>query len=304
MTKLLHIKIFILVILITLTKVDLNAQTVLSATEDVCSGETRLYKVEGFAGSTIFWSVQGGTIYNGGSAVADEDGIAAGIQYSEAIVSGESVIEIVWNVVAGDYVVNAYEETASACLSADMNLTVTVSSLPDHSLAVSDPTICPSGTATITLQNSVSGIDYQLRLDSNDSSVGSAVSGTGGNITFDVTPAVNTIYNVYAVNSSTTCGIELTDKSNVTVEDITDPIAVCQNITIQLDATGNVSIAANQIDNGSSDNCTSAASLTLSLDKTNFTCADLGANTVVLTVADASANVSTCNATVTVEDLI
>ena len=86
----------------------------------------------------------------------------------------------------------------------------------------------------------------------------------------------------------------------VTVEDNINPTAVCQDITIQLDATGNASIVAGDIDNGSSDNC----SVSLSADVTSFTAADLGANTVTLTVTDPSGNTAVCTATVTVEDSI
>ncbi|MCC5945723.1 MAG: carboxylesterase family protein [Bernardetiaceae bacterium] len=87
----------------------------------------------------------------------------------------------------------------------------------------------------------------------------------------------------------------------VTVEDTLAPNAVCQNITIALNASGNASITAADIDNGSTDNCSVA---TLAASQTSFTCADVGANTVTLTVTDGSGNSSTCTATVTVEDNI
>src|SRR5204862_5187545 len=79
------------------------------------------------------------------------------------------------------------------------------------------------------------------------------------------------------------------------------PIALCQSITVQLDATGNASITAAQIDNGSSDACGIAS---LSLDQTSFSCAHVDANTVVLTALDNNGNSSTCSSTVTVEDHI
>ena len=41
----------------------------------------------------------------------------------------------------------------------------------------------------------------------------------------------------------------------VTVEDNTPPIAVCQSLTVQLDAAGNASITPAQVNNGSSDAC-------------------------------------------------
>jgi len=83
--------------------------------------------------------------------------------------------------------------------------------------------------------------------------------------------------------------------------DIINPTAVCQDFTVALDATGNATITAADIDNGSSDNESVAS---LSLDTTTFTCADLGENTVNLTVTDTSGNESTCSATVTVVDNI
>jgi len=85
-----------------------------------------------------------------------------------------------------------------------------------------------------------------------------------------------------------------------TVDDVTNPIAVCQNITVQLDASGNATIVASDIDNGSSDNCGIAS---MSLDITSFDCTDLGPNTVILTVEDICGNQATCNATVTVVDI-
>jgi PKD repeat protein len=92
-----------------------------------------------------------------------------------------------------------------------------------------------------------------------------------------------------------------TCSANVTVEDNIAPTAVCQSITVQLDAAGNATITAAQIDNGSSDNC-GIQSITVA--PSTFTCGDLGVNTVTLTVTDASGNATTCSATVTVEDNI
>ena len=87
--------------------------------------------------------------------------------------------------------------------------------------------------------------------------------------------------------------------ATITVEDNVNPVAICQNLTVQLDATGAVSITATQVDNGSSDACGIAS---MTLDETNFDCTDVGANTVTMTVTDNNSNVSTCTATITVED--
>src|SRR5690606_19454448 len=73
----------------------------------------------------------------------------------------------------------------------------------------------------------------------------------------------------------------------------------CQSITVQLDATGNASITASQVDNGSNDACGIAS---MNVSHSSFDCSNVGANTVTLTVTDNNGNISTCDATVTVED--
>ncbi|MEM1216196.1 MAG: HYR domain-containing protein, partial [Bacteroidota bacterium] len=90
-----------------------------------------------------------------------------------------------------------------------------------------------------------------------------------------------------------------TTDCTVTVEDNVLPEALCQNVTVQLDATGNGSTTAADVDNGSNDAC---GIMSLALSRTDFTCADVGANTVTLTVTDNNSNVNTTDCTVTVED--
>ncbi|MGY5352744.1 GEVED domain-containing protein [Wenyingzhuangia sp. IMCC45533] len=82
--------------------------------------------------------------------------------------------------------------------------------------------------------------------------------------------------------------------------DIAPPIAVCQNLNIQLDISGNATITAAQIDNGSSDDYDNSEDLILSLDKTTFDCNNLGNNLVTLTVTDTDGLTDTCTANVNV----
>jgi hypothetical protein len=79
------------------------------------------------------------------------------------------------------------------------------------------------------------------------------------------------------------------------------PTVITKNITIQLNAAGAASIVVADINNASTDNCGIA---TLSLDKTSFSCSNVGANTVTLRVTDTNGNVATKTAIVTVEDKI
>ncbi len=85
----------------------------------------------------------------------------------------------------------------------------------------------------------------------------------------------------------------------VTVVDTTSPNAVCQNINVYLDGSGNATIVAADIDGGSTDNC---GAPTLSASQTAFTCANSGPNNVTLTATDGSSNTGNCVAVVTVID--
>ncbi|MCB0521131.1 MAG: HYR domain-containing protein, partial [Saprospiraceae bacterium] len=94
-------------------------------------------------------------------------------------------------------------------------------------------------------------------------------------------------------------GNTATCQATVTVQDNTLPVAVCKNITVNLGANGMATITATQINNGSTDNCGLAS---LAASPTSFTCANLGANPVVLTAMDMNGNTNICQATVTVTD--
>ncbi|WP_298311467.1 BspA family leucine-rich repeat surface protein [uncultured Aquimarina sp.] len=106
-------------------------------------------------------------------------------------------------------------------------------------------------------------------------------------------------YTIYydATDAAGNAAVQVT--RTVEVVDTTNPTVVCQNITVQLDDTGNVSITAEMIDNGSSD---LSGIVSLAIDVIDFDCATIGDNTVILTVTDANGNSDMCMATVTVED--
>ena len=87
--------------------------------------------------------------------------------------------------------------------------------------------------------------------------------------------------------------------ATVTVNDNIDPTASCKNHTVALDNSGNASITPADVNDGSSDNCGIG---NISVSPSSFGCANVGANSVTLTVTDVNGNISTCTATVTVED--
>ncbi len=87
----------------------------------------------------------------------------------------------------------------------------------------------------------------------------------------------------------------------VTVEDVTMPDVVCMDITVELDATGTITILGSDVDGGSTDAC---GIVSYDLDMDTFDCSNVGENTVTLTVTDTNGNASSCTSIVTVEDNI
>ncbi|RZL16271.1 MAG: T9SS type A sorting domain-containing protein, partial [Hymenobacter sp.] len=105
-------------------------------------------------------------------------------------------------------------------------------------------------------------------------------------------PVGTTTVTTTAANS---CGTDAKTFA-VTVRDQQAPTVLTQNLTVAL-RNGMATITAAQVDNGSTDACGIA---TLALSKTTFTCDNIGANTVTLTVTDIHGNVASQKATVTV----
>ncbi len=79
------------------------------------------------------------------------------------------------------------------------------------------------------------------------------------------------------------------------------PTAICRDVTVYLDETGQATIKADTLDGGSFDGCNESM-LTFDASQTSFNCEDIGTVDVVLTVKDSDGNTVTCQARVTVED--
>ncbi len=153
-----------------------------------------------------------------------------------------------------------------------------------------DDTVYIGTTGSVTVSPSqVSSVNYECLLPGT-----TAVSQS--NFTCADT-GVNTIW-VYASNN---LGAIDSCQANITVWDTTRPTVVCQNINAYLDATGNISITAADLDGGTNDNC---AILNLTANPTAFTCADIGPNNVTLIATDVNGNIDSCTAVVTVLDTL
>jgi gliding motility-associated-like protein len=172
-----------------------------------------------------------------------------------------------------------------------------------------------SNTATVTVIDTVNPIvntqNITVQLDANGQAtitpaqINNASTDNCGIATYtlDITDfnCTNTGANTVTLTVTDVNGNSASNTAIVTVEDVIAPTVLTQNITVQLEANGQVTITPAQINNGSTDNCTIA---TYTLDITEFNCTNIGANTVTLTATDASGNTSSATAVVTVEDTI
>ncbi|MDY0199941.1 MAG: GEVED domain-containing protein [Tenuifilaceae bacterium] len=185
----------------------------------VCSStgtEIETYSTPAVGTHTYAWTVDGGNIISG-------------LNTNEITVSWNNVL------VPTNCSVKV-DETGSTTVS--NTLSVTVNPLPLTTNTVSDPTVCVGDDADILITAAPAGIDYQLRLHSDNSFVGTAVSsGPGGDVTITVSPAVATTYNIWATNEYS-CGVQLADLAIVTVNPLPAAIAVNGNATTCAGAIG------------------------------------------------------------------
>jgi hypothetical protein len=251
-----------------------NAPGSISGAATVCQGQDSVtYTFPAMLNATAYdW-----TLPNGASGSSSTNTI--NVDYSTTATSGNITV-------AG---------TNTCGSSTAATLPVSVNPLPDAGGNISGATtVCPGETAvTYTVPPIANALSYQWTLPG-----GASGSSTTNQIVVDYgTNAVSGPLTAEGING---CGSGLAASASITIN--TDaPVAICQNITQYLNAAGTASITASQINNGSSDACGIAS---LSVSPSTFTCANVGANTVTLTVTDNSSNISTCNATVTILDTI
>ncbi len=97
------------------------------------------------------------------------------------------------------------------------------------------------------------------------------------------------------------CGLSTTCTFNVFLEN-DPPVAICQDVTINIDANGMAVVMADLLNNGSTDDC---GIDTVEASPTSFDCTQVGVSglTTVLTITDISGSTSTAECSVTVGDV-
>lgn len=159
-------------------------------------------------------------------------------------------------------------------------------------------TKCPGSTGVLVgLSNSQASVNYQLRYGA--SNLGSPVAGTGSAISFGIKALLGT-YTVVATTASGGCVTTMSGSATIT-NDIAGPVVITKTATAYLDALGVATIGLSDVDSATTDNCLLVSRV---LNRTTFTCADKGPNTVILTALDNSGNLTNGTAIVNVVDTI
>ena len=254
----------------TITVTDNEAPTIDNLPADIAVNNDA-----GVCGADVTWVEPTSADNCAGSTIAQTAGLANGATFPVGVTT------------------ITYTATDAAGLTTDGSFTITVT---DNE---APNAVCQDITASVDASGNLIITGDDVDGGSTDNCTGMTLSVSPN--TFDCTDTGTTV--TVTLTATDAAGLTDTCTANVTIIDQVAPTAVCQDITVQLDATGNVTIAAADVDNGSSDACGGAVTLALT-PSSSFDCDDLGANTVTLFVTDASGNSSFCTATVTVQDSV
>ncbi|MEH6538408.1 MAG: HYR domain-containing protein [Psychroserpens sp.] len=212
-----------------------------------------------------------GTEGCGTVTITESDSSVAGCGFTETITRTWTATDECGNSSCCDQIITVVDTTPPG-ITCPVDITVN-----------NDPGIC---NAVVTYANPVGS-------DTCGTTTIAQIGGLASGSTFPV----GTITNTFEVTDA--CGDTATCSFTVTVDDNESPVANCvAPFSIELDANGEASITATDIDGGSTDNCGIDS---LSVDPSTFTCTNSGTNTVTLTVTDDYGFVSTCTTIVTIE---
>ena len=263
------------------------------------------------------------SISNAPSVVKDLEPFTVGIVFSKAVTGFElgdiQVTNATVSTLTGSgSTYTATLEPTSSCDDITIDIPANMASVANSSLNLPnlaatqvsigtedtiDPTItCPADVVASTADNGTGDctttVDLGSPVTEDNCSVAAVVAQVNGTEidpdTYEFSTGATTVTWIVSDGTGNTASCE----QIVTVHDDEGPMAICQDITVQLDADGNAAITANEINNDSDDNC---GVRSLTIDRDTFDCSDIGVNTVELTVTDINGNTATCSATVTVE---
>ena len=210
--------------------------TLVSVTDANCVGSIIglpvLVTVENPPSTGLIVSVAGGPVCSGGSSSIELASSETGVTYQlrndtddsligTTITGTGSTISFPTGVLTTTTTFNVLA-TRGTCTPVELTSTATVTVVVgsiDLTLSVSaqQSSICEGSGTNIQILNSETGINYQLRDDSDDSLIGTAIAGTGASINLPTgNLSSSKVFNVLASNAA--CSIELTTTTAVNVD--------------------------------------------------------------------------------------
>jgi hypothetical protein len=190
--------------------ITVNINTCITAqpqSRTVCNGNNTSFSIT-TTGNTIRWDVS----TNGGSSWTQINGFIAGHPtYNNYQTNTLNLSNI--DVAHNGYM---YRCRVTSCGGTSSSATLNVGINYRYSFTASPGLIDVGESSTLTLSGSQLGVNYQLRTGSTN--IGSPVPGTGGPLTFTVSPANSTNYNVLATSAtSSSCYVQILDMRTVVV---------------------------------------------------------------------------------------
>ncbi len=163
----------------------------------------------GLSGSVVGTNYQ---LYNGGTLVGAASGTGGAISFGLQLVAG------VYTVVGTNGLTGCSNNMSGS-------VTITINPLPTVYTLTGGGNYCAGGTGVVVgLSGSQSGVGYQLY--NGGIAMGSPVAGTGGAISFGPQTTAGT-YTAVAVNTSTTCAINMTGSATIAI----NPLPVVYGVT-------------------------------------------------------------------------
>lgn len=156
---------------------------------------------------------------------------------------------------------------------------------PIASISTTASTTCAesgNGTATVSVAGGTAPFTYTW---------------STGEATAEISGKSPGSYNVEVTDSGGCPAVDAMAEIGTT--DVTPPTAIARDVTVYLDESGNATLQAEMVDNGSTDDCEIAS---MSLSKTSFNCSEMGEHTVVLEVVDQGGNSAQTELKVTIAD--
>lgn len=140
----------------------------------------------------------------------------------------------------------------------------------------------------------VSGRNAENTIDDNDFTVGLG--------TTEISCGIHNFY-LRLQNTDGTWSLYDLGQDVEVLDDAAPTIVVFPNVTAELDASGEVSITIDDVNNGTYDDC-QLVSVVMNQVQFDYTCANLGVNNVTITATDAEDKVTVQNVMVTIVDTI